>query len=1613
MATSRPFYLAYEEAVRRRDAEEERKKREKELEEQRLLALKPPSVDPIEESLFEQFRESDRMVKKALDPSPQRIPTSRLTLTQLKNDNEFADTAERFMDTIGRNENIFEYLRDANFSLSAAAQRSFEMGDWDEQTMQDYNYLRTRFNNAEIGSFKERLGQIKDIGGDILFDPVNWLTLLFAAPTGGGALGARATVAAAQAKGTARLAQQGLKRYTKAKFEKDVGRESAKRFGLLGASEGLAWAGLHDYFMQDIDVNLGLQDEIDVNRLAVSSTLGATLGGAVGAGIGRLSVGPRYAKMLEKEYKFASEANVDATVPKYRQGSLFDEDELPTTKPKEGEVKPTPKPKKEEEPTIRQQEEEEYRQQQQADSLFYNDWMDKDKIPNPIKWFSRTFVEKPTKVFYDRLQKLGPNASFTLMNNLRKLRPDVDRDALGKKGTGVKQIQLNRAYADDLDRSTFNKFTNEGYGEYFASLIGNFNTGLEQAFGVLGLTGVFRTRIATTNNNQVRDLLQNKDLMVVRERAIDKEGNYYGFTGKETIMQRTMNEDGTYTFNKKINVGDEVDGIKLDAELHFGYRRLRGLYDEVYDLSIQEGLIDSSVSKLGYFPRMFNHSAVQKKREILQEKIIKYGHANPDNTKMKLTDYIDETGNPIEVAYFKGDKGLDWNTFTILREGGYDSFEDIAASVYYRSLTNKQKQSFNNRADVKQFVKDNELRKGQSYKFLIDKIDEKSNLTIDFSKLKNFKRNDTVSAYEYARQVKAETIVTDMLEKRHIPNELKMLGKRYGENAGFLQSRRFVNIPDRELNEFLEDDVMTISNQYFNNASQILARSRYFGKNISEQEDKIFKPMREELQEAGLSLEEAAKITDDFRKVVRKVTGLDNSHLDSWWNKTAAGRNLGDFLKLSQQMAHLPLATLSSITEPLILLTRDFSSDTTKDIGRALLSETSNMFDRIGKTVSRARGKATPRQKLSRLGVEKRDGEFFNVGRFTDDEWFELYQTGLALEQTVMERIEGLAGEALNGRVFKGFQNAFFKSNLLTQWTKAVQLASFTTGKRIVRQHAQALATNKTSLGGTLSAGRRQQFIDELNEFGIREKDAIRWYKNSVTPDGKINENFAKGLNNRGEMSLNEEAIFNAKFHRQMIKGANRFTKEIILNPSVAEANRPLWFSNPSAQFLMQFAGYPTVFTNTVLKRFAREVSKDGSRKEMYRTGRILPTVMLMTAIAHIGNELRSNGKATLEYGTNEKKPDHKIILDAVRRWGGLGPFDYAQRFANERERGTGFVAETLKSISGPIPQDIIDAILYRKGLAELTVTNMPYFQLYDAIFGEGTKKKLKGLARGSTGDRKKKVPDVLARLGYDRGGIVMNVPNVPDEPDERVDKLTGESYNNTSENAQDLSDRELKRQQFFFGGRARRQQRRQLRRQKTQEFVRSSDKSILAGARDAIGRRVYPMYKKGAKYFGFDKAEQDKAFEDSYTYIDEFIDKGALTNLKSRSDTRLHSAKVSDDVTEIVRHALLGYRIGDTLPKRISLQAKDATQAAMYYGYTEDKDFGSGPKSGYSFRNERGDLINNRIGFGLRKKYGDDERAAMEELMLMIARGDEALHYVNKTNLVEKTFNPYGRRVM
>ena len=175
-------------------------------------------------------------------------------------------------------------------------------------------------------------------------------------------------------------------------------------------------------------------------------------------------------------------------------------------------------------------------------------------------------------------------------------------------------------------------------------------------------------------------------------------------------------------------------------------------------------------------------------------------------------------------------------------------------------------------------------------------------------------------------------------------------------------------------------------------------------------------------------------------------------------------------MKVAQQMAHLPFATLSSVTEPLILLSRANAVDSPvviKDIAVALAKEGASIVNRSTRYLKMASGQRVK-------GIKDID----------DEAWGELYQTGLALEQAVQERLEGLAGEGIQNNLARKVQTGFFKVNLLTQWTKAVQLASFTTGKRLLRQNSQQLATGKTLLGRKLTKSNRQYLSDQLEDLG-------------------------------------------------------------------------------------------------------------------------------------------------------------------------------------------------------------------------------------------------------------------------------------------------------------------------------------------------------------------------------------------------------------------------------------------------------------------------------------------------------------------------------------------------
>ena len=465
-----------------------------------------------------------------------------------------------------------------------------------------------------------------------------------------------------------------------------------------------------------------------------------------------------------------------------------------------------------------------------------------------------------------------------------------------------------------------------------------------------------------------------------------------------------------------------------------------------------------------------------------------------------------------------------------------------------------------------------------------------------------------------------------------------------------------------------------------------------------------------------------------------RVTGLDSSKLQL----TGAARTFTDTIKLTQQMAHLPFATISSLTEPMILLTRIDDTQGKLSAGGA-----------VGKAI--IKGLKKDLRKLNDFHKRATGKEVKGFADMNDEYWTEAYKVGLALEQGVMAHIEGLYGEAPKHGVLQDLQNAFFKANFLTTWTGSVQLAAFTTGKRLIRENTEKLYNHQKGIQ-KLSESRKDYLTAQLNDLGIDEKGALNWYEGSLV-NGVFDEGRSRGAY-KADTSDQRKAQL-AFYENRLTNGANRFTREIILNPSTSEANRPLWFSTPAGQLLAQFAGYPTVFNNTILKRWSYEAAEDlrkaGKGQLPQATPKIVGTALAMTTVATFMNAVRSGG-ASLD------QDDETILLEAIQRWGGLGPADTLYRTQQNAMYGSGPAGTAFKMLPGPIISDVVDTIAYRKGIPEILLTNTPF---YSALPSE-TRKSLrkdardlqKGLAKGLFGDEEtpKYIPPSAL---YAKGGVV------------------------------------------------------------------------------------------------------------------------------------------------------------------------------------------------------------------------------------------------------------------
>jgi hypothetical protein len=435
-------------------------------------------------------------------------------------------------------------------------------------------------------------------------------------------------------------------------------------------------------------------------------------------------------------------------------------------------------------------------------------------------------------------------------------------------------------------------------------------------------------------------------------------------------------------------------------------------------------------------------------------------------------------------------------------------------------------------------------------------------------------------------------------------------------------------------------------------------------------------PMDRELREArggrGLSRGDRKRITKLYKSITGQVNYFDSQRIQGAY----------DTIKLANSLAYLPLATVSSLTEAMIPLTKTGSS-ATKPIKDALsgIKEGHKIFV----------------QDIPILLRKKYDMPDSQIQK-------EMNQVFMAMDESLAESTNRLTGEGLQNDWLKKLARGFFRLNLLTPWTKSVQLASFNIGKGLIRENLEKL--NKLSKEGvdifnetaTKELSRKevrniQLLKSEVFDLGIDIEDGLRWLNNGAKTGFGAE---------RKDGVLTGQIKYEDEFYKSVIQGAGRFVNEVIMPVGRDRARIPIFMTNPKVDILTQFLRYPAVFSNTVLKNYIRSTVTNPK----VNGAKLGAFALMATSLALGTNYWRSN--ADNRDRIVEEGFEDKDFIKAFQRVGLFGPLEYGLRFKNSLQYTQNPLVSGL-SLGGPTVTDTLGLILGRKGLVETAAGKIPF----------------------------------------------------------------------------------------------------------------------------------------------------------------------------------------------------------------------------------------------------------------------------------------------------------------
>lgn len=577
---------------------------------------------------------------------------------------------------------------------------------------------------------------------------------------------------------------------------------------------------------------------------------------------------------------------------------------------------------------------------------------------------------------------------------------------------------------------------------------------------------------------------------------------------------------------------------------------------------------------------------------------------------------------------------------------------------------------------------------------------------------------------EAANLKEANNIIIGMLKKQG--DEEGPSGSEFVAGNSFFTARKFKNIKDdNRYEDFLDNNVENMMFQYITQSANKYTKNKVFGVNSAREfETKYIDRIEEEVNLAQRGDIKAFKLKDrtDIIDLYRNMTG---EGLEDFGPGAQYAR---DTYTLAVRMSTLPLATASSVTEALLLIHKAGTKEAATGFGKALVQGTELITNGIRRKLLKEQG-------------------------LTENEVFdEMRESFLMLENAAVTAADRLGDSSLAGHGFKRVNRGFFRLIGLDGWTKTVQLAAFNTGKSIIHKNLKAIADN-----GTLPDSKRiGNMRDQLASLNVNVDEGIAYIKR-----------------NGGEINTKDA------FYNSVKRGAGRYVNEIILDTGGRAAVKPMWMSNPKSAIFGELLGYPTAFTNKVLKEFVRSFANVKQNPE--QAAHALATALTMTAAATGINYVRNPESF-------EDSSPGKILSEAVARWGGNGILLDMSTKASKTYDATGSYVRPVANLFGPVVGDAMTAIGYGK-MTPVLGDRIPGYGAFKVF---GIKDEYDEFIRDLFKEEK--------RMPFEKGGKV-DVTSAAEEPDERIDRVTGRPYDaQAGEAFIDEEDRQ-ERKQFILGG--------------------------------------------------------------------------------------------------------------------------------------------------------------------------------------------------------------------